>query len=103
MTNFEDLPVGTICGPGREFGPFIGRPDQIPRGWVICAGQVLTKDKHNHPTKDEWKLLDLSREFITGGSTHLTSQMDDDGTVMGLQADNQNPPGQYTIIKVRHD
>lgn len=98
----DDFPVGTIAGQGREVQPFRGTLAQIPAGWVVPVGQTLLPDQHDHPTrKGPWTLPDLSRQIITGASTHIESVMGDDGRVAGVRAANQDVPGIYPLVKVR--
>jgi hypothetical protein len=100
----DDFPVGTIAGRGREVRPFFGLVSQIPDGWVLAFGQTIPPDKHDHPGKrgQPWTVVDLSREMITGASTHLSSDsMNDEGQIANVRADNQDVPGIYPLVKVR--
>lgn len=99
----DDFPIGTIAGPGRPVQAFRGRITDIPDGWALPVGQTLRPDQHEHPKRrgKPWKLPDMSREFITGTSTHIDSWMDDEGKIGKVAAANGNVPGIYTLIKVK--
>ena len=98
-----DYPVGTIAGHGRTPGPFQGTPAQFPDGWVIPMGQTIPPDQHANPRKkgQHWKLIDLSRQIVTGTSTSLESDSDDQGVVTGVNASNRNIPGEYPLVRIR--
>lgn len=100
----DEHPVGTYAGPGREVGPFQGTPSQIPAGWQLAVGQTIPADQHDNPkfAGRPWKVLDLTRQFVTGVSTHIDSWMDADGKVGRVQAANQDIPGLYCLVKVRN-
>lgn len=99
----DDWPVGTIAGEGRDVQPFRGRVSDIPSGWVIPTGQLLLPDQHEHPSKrgQSWKLPDLTRQIVTGASTHIESAMDDQGKIASVVAANQDMPGSYPLVKIR--
>lgn len=99
----DDFPVGTIAGQGRDVQPFRGRVSEIPAGWVVPTGQTLRPDQHEHPGKkgQPWTLPDLTRQIITGASTHIESVSDDQGQVGSVAAANQDMPGTYPLVKIR--